>query len=447
MITPSLSALLLLLGTTSSLEPQTPSSTPKNIVEIAQASGSFETLVAALAAANLLDTLAGDGPFTVFAPTDDAFAKLDDGVVESLLKPENIDRLSQILSFHVVSGNQSSTAALGLGKIPSLEGTELELRLDQGRLKVNDSLVINNDIPASNGTIHVIDSVLIPAAEESVPADPAAATAGILELAISRGVPLYNAGQTLACAAIYEVAVRSIVDRPLGVSEHALAPLRASLRASTKMSNAPDMAWELRAGIDRALSVLVPSSNTENEALQAAFSAPVERLFDFADPENVSGWFSVNDNVMGGISEGRMVALATGTARFEGALSLKNNGGFATVRSEARNLALGQADGLRARLMGDGRTYRVSALTGPGRLNSFTWQAEFTTVAGEWQEVVIPFADLDPTIMGRSLPKLKALDPRTIQSLSFGIADKDESPFKLEIEWIDSYRTATRKAT
>lgn len=136
----------------------------KSIVEIAVSDGRFNTLVAALKAADLVETLEGKGPFTVFAPTDEAFNKLPSGTVENLLKPENKDTLKDILLYHVASGNLSSKDVSKLdGKEIALEnGKTAKISLKDGEVFINDSKVIITDIKANNGVIHVIDTVLMP---------------------------------------------------------------------------------------------------------------------------------------------------------------------------------------------------------------------------------------------------------------------------------------------
>lgn len=136
----------------------------KDIVDIAVSDGRFTTLVEALKAASLVDTLKGEGPFTVFAPTDDAFKKLPSGTIESLLKPENKDTLKDILLYHVYKGDLTSKDLLKLdGKELTLaNGKKANISVKGGDVFINDSKVIIKDIKASNGIIHVIDTVLIP---------------------------------------------------------------------------------------------------------------------------------------------------------------------------------------------------------------------------------------------------------------------------------------------
>lgn len=138
------------------------------IVDVASANGSFNTLVAAIQAADLVETLSGEGPFTVFAPTDEAFEALPEGVLDKLLLPENQGVLVQILTYHVVSG-EVPASAVETGVVPTVEGTELDVVADDSGVTVDGANVVTTDVVASNGIIHVIDAVLIP---EGV--DPAA---------------------------------------------------------------------------------------------------------------------------------------------------------------------------------------------------------------------------------------------------------------------------------
>ncbi|MCU0752037.1 MAG: fasciclin domain-containing protein [Akkermansiaceae bacterium] len=137
----------------------------KDIVDTAVAAGSFKTLAAALTAAGLVDTLKGKGPFTVFAPTDEAFAKLPEGTVESLLLPENKQKLIDILTYHVVAGDVRAEAAMKLEEAAALNKKTIKLEVKDGALYLNKSKVTTADVVCSNGVIHIIDTVLLPPAE------------------------------------------------------------------------------------------------------------------------------------------------------------------------------------------------------------------------------------------------------------------------------------------
>ncbi len=133
----------------------------KDIVDTAVAAGNFTTLATALTAAGLVETLKGEGPFTVFAPTDAAFAALPAGTVEDLLKPENKDKLVAILTYHVVAGKVMSTDLTEGMMAPTVQGSSATITLEGGA-KVDGAVISTADIEASNGVIHVIDSVILP---------------------------------------------------------------------------------------------------------------------------------------------------------------------------------------------------------------------------------------------------------------------------------------------
>jgi uncharacterized surface protein with fasciclin (FAS1) repeats len=134
----------------------------KDIVDTAVANGSFKTLATALKAAGLVDTLKGTGPFTVFAPTDAAFAKLPAGTVETLLKPENRDKLRRILTYHVVPGKVASTEVVKMKSAKAVSGDSVSISLKDGGVMIDGAKVVTADVAASNGVIHVIDTVLMP---------------------------------------------------------------------------------------------------------------------------------------------------------------------------------------------------------------------------------------------------------------------------------------------
>lgn len=134
-----------------------------DIVDTAVAAGKFDTLAAALEAADLVETLKGEGPFTVFAPTDEAFAALPEGTVESLLKPENRDQLVAILTYHVVPGKVTSSDVVQLDSASTVNGADLDIAVEGNSVKINDAKVIMADVGASNGVIHVVDKVILPA--------------------------------------------------------------------------------------------------------------------------------------------------------------------------------------------------------------------------------------------------------------------------------------------
>jgi uncharacterized surface protein with fasciclin (FAS1) repeats len=138
-----------------------------DIVDTAMAAGNFSTLAAALGAAGLIETLKGEGPFTVFAPTDDAFAKIPSETLSQLLQPENKGKLTSILTYHVVSGKIGALEVINRDSLKTVQGQEITVTKTDG-IRINDAKVITPDVKASNGVIHVIDTVLQPAAAATV---------------------------------------------------------------------------------------------------------------------------------------------------------------------------------------------------------------------------------------------------------------------------------------
>jgi uncharacterized surface protein with fasciclin (FAS1) repeats len=134
----------------------------KDIVDTAVAAGSFTTLAKALTAAGLIETLKSEGPFTVFAPTDEAFAKLPPGTLDDLLKPENKAKLQGILTYHVVAGKVTAADVVKLTKAKTVNGQELKIMVKDGTVMVDNAKVTKTDIMCTNGVIHVIDAVMLP---------------------------------------------------------------------------------------------------------------------------------------------------------------------------------------------------------------------------------------------------------------------------------------------
>lgn len=211
----------------------------KTIPATAAAAGSFSTLLAAAKAAGLADVLAGEGPFTVFAPTDDAFKKLPKGTVDALLMPENKQKLVDILKYHVVAGRVYSDAALKAKNAKTLQSASISIGVKDGVAMVNDAKLVATDLDASNGVIHVIDTVLMPPPSNADARD-------VITRAIAQGAPLFNAGHHAACADVYEHTLTSLMSTQPGM-RHQMAAALTSARAHTCPTQ---RAWTLRHAMD-----------------------------------------------------------------------------------------------------------------------------------------------------------------------------------------------------
>ena len=215
-----------------------------NIVETAAAAGQFETLIAAAKAAGLAGALSGDGPLTVFAPTDEAFGALPAGTIASLLKPENKDQLANILKFHVIAGRVGSDALADGAMLDTLAGSRVTISEAEDGFTINGARIVATDIDASNGVVHVIDRVILPPQQMS-----RADAAAMIDRAIEKGVPMFNHGNPTATAAIYTEAAETLLESAdLNFGEQ--MRLERGLRASSHSGNARESAWQLRYALD-----------------------------------------------------------------------------------------------------------------------------------------------------------------------------------------------------
>ncbi|QDU82248.1 Cell surface lipoprotein MPB83 precursor [Polystyrenella longa] len=230
-----------------------------NLVETAINAGSFKTLIAAAEAAGLAETLATGGPFTVFAPTDEAFDKLPEGTVESLLKPKNKAKLASILKYHVVSGRVYSAQAVKLGEAETLLGPAVNIKVNADGAMVNNAGLVATDIDASNGVIHVIDTVLMPPEAKTTsmkPADKMQADQ-MIEQAIATGSAQYNQGDHAACAQLYDnTAAQVLKMNPRALSARTYQSMQTALNHSRQMNCSTSQAWALRRALDHAYADL-----------------------------------------------------------------------------------------------------------------------------------------------------------------------------------------------
>lgn len=216
--------------------------------------GSFGTLVAAAKAAGLVPALTGKDALTVFAPTDEAFAKLPADTVATLLKPENKDKLAAILKYHVVAGRVYSSAALKAGTAKTLQGQSIKIAVKDGAAMVNGAKLVATDIDASNGVIHVIDSVILPPADKqssAKPVNPKVMIAG----AIDQGSTLFNAGHHQECAAIYMTAANQL----LSMENHGMCSatqhtLTSALKSAEHTTCPSTKSWTMRRALDSAFA-------------------------------------------------------------------------------------------------------------------------------------------------------------------------------------------------
>ena len=225
-----------------------------DLASAAEKAGSFKTLLAAVKAAGLMEVLTGDQAQTVFAPTDEAFAKLPKGTVEALLKPENRDKLKAVLALHVVPGKVSAGDALNAGQSKSLSGGSLEFGISDGLFQVNGSTIVKTDINCDNGLIHVIDAVLLPSSA-SKDAGSGKTAAQMIEEAIERGVPVFNGGDHAGCATIYRKCMMGIAQSDQ-VDDRIGKVIGELVKRADQIEDDSERAWILRGGLDHLYSIM-----------------------------------------------------------------------------------------------------------------------------------------------------------------------------------------------
>ncbi len=244
----------------------------------------------------------------------------------------------------------------------------------------------------------------------------------LIEESIRMGVPLYNGGQPEACAAVYRTALRSI---ELFVDDSVDAqPIQRALRTAAGQS-VEESAWTLRYALDEVYASVGRRGEASMDAFALDFSAG-----------NSGAWYVVNDNVMGGVSRGGWMASDDEIGVFAGRLSLRNNGGFSSVRTRVPGATLAGYDGIEMRVRGDGRRYAM--LAGIDNAQG-SWQYAFTAPE-EWETVRVPFEQMALSIRGWRPNTYPPIDGRRVETLGFIISDKDERPFRMEIDWMRGYR-------
>jgi transforming growth factor-beta-induced protein len=232
------------------LLPSTPPA-PENLLNVAKDAGKFSTLLAAIEAAGLTPLLEGEKQLTIFAPTDEAFANLPEGTVETLLKPENGDALRAILAYHAISGKVSAGDALNVGSTATLNGAEIRFAIKDGTLKANESTIRSTDIQCENGVIHVIDAVLLPPAGKGQAAKPTSMDPlERIEAAIDKGVPAYNGGDPEKCAKIYEDCLKALA-ADASLEETLRTRAGDTIKRTAEHEDASRRAWIYRSALDK----------------------------------------------------------------------------------------------------------------------------------------------------------------------------------------------------
>ena len=395
----------------------TTTSSQPNVVEIAANSPEFTTLVAGVKAADLASPLTTEGPFTIFAPSNSAFDRIDGSVLNSLLNEPGTPTLKQILLHHVVAGNVTADKLKDQDVLTTLAGTTLTVTIVNDRVLINDAAVTEANISGSNGVIHKIDRVIIPPPQVN-PIEK------LLSVTIERGVYLYNNGMEGACADVYATALDAVL--LLGTSNfdaQMKKDLSTSVQQAAMVTDHSSRAWAYRRIIDHILSSMqgMSASNTGENA-----------IFEFNNSNDEKDWRVVLDGVMGGHSTGE-VSIKNGSMFFTGETSLKNNGGFSSVRASMDPNDIDIFDAIQLRVRGDGRTW-IFGTRGSNSMGANSYWTSFKTVQNEWIKVTIPISEMERHSFGTRLSG--RINPDEIKGVEFYMYDKKAGPFKLEVDSI-----------
>lgn len=380
-----------------------------------------DTFMAAMEGAGLMQELrslaAAGEPMMLLRPTDAAFGGLSPELMTSLFDEDNRRPLRELLLGHVIVGSAPAIDYLQQGSAQVRSGEAISVGLEGGVLCFGGAPVLMGprtaDDPGAGFIVYEIGAVIgFDAARfQRSPAQRIAEDG--LEAADSVPQALKAAFLTLSLRSVLELEPSN------AVAEAALAMPEAQ-RTASRLSTALESIREGR--------TTLPMNDD---------STP---LITFSRSEDEPGWFTLNDDVMGGISKSRFTVSEEGVGVFTGALSLENNGGFASIRSNDRGYELDGYKGLRVRVRGDGREYGLSALSADGRGRVGSWRKRFTTKDGEWETIDVPFAEMVLNIRGRRYPDVGPPRQDRVRSFSFIIGDKNTEPFQLEIDSISAYR-------
>ena len=389
-----------------------------NVVEIAANSQEFTTLVAAVTAADLATTLTSEGPFTIFAPSNSAFGRIDGNVLNTLLNEPGTPALKQILLHHVVLGNVTADQLQDQDVLTTAAGTTLTVTIVNDRVLIDDAAVTQANIIGSNGVIHKIDRVILPPPQE----DPIET---LLYLTIERGVDLYNNGMEGACADVYATALDAVL--LLGTSNidtEMKSDLSARVLQAAMVTDHSSRAWAYRRIIDLIL--------TSSMKGISASSRGENTIFEFDNSNEGRDWQIVLDGVMGGLSTGN-ISVENGSLFFTGETSLKNNGGFSSIRASMDSNDMDAFDAIQLRVRGDGRTW-IFGTRGSNSMGANSYWSKFETKKNEWIKVTIPINEMERHSFGNRLSG--RINPDAIKGVEFYMYDKKAGPFKLEVDSI-----------
>ncbi len=439
MAIPLILPVVALLGAHLTIPPQA----PRGPFQALEERGTAETFLVMMQLTGLRGTLEASGePYTLLAPVDTAFSGVEPEVVARLLGEERRDALRDLLRDHVLTGRFEATDFIAVDSVTARSGATLPVGITGGRLTLRGVPIAPQGAGASvsveGGAVIELGGVILrqPSLLELTPARRLAARG--LRLASQRTAE--GEASLAAKCAVLEMSLAASIEC---ANESELA-LLGVLPTDDGSPASNERLRALQTPLLRVLGRPVPGANLSDPAAnaQTSMTAPQDDarlLLALNGSEDEPGWFTLNDDVMGGISTSSVGLTGSGLL-FQGTLSLENNGGFASIRSNAEEYDLSGTTGLRLRVRSDGREYGVSVLAGDERGRTGSWRKRFQVPAGEWTTVDVPFQDMVLNVRGRQFPEVGPPELAKVRSFSFIIADKDVSPFRLEVGSISAYR-------
>lgn len=390
-------------------------------VSVPQKGMSADTFMAAMEGAGLIDELrplaAAGAPITLLRPNDTAFSGLSPELMTSLFDADNRRPLRELLLRHVLVGTASAIDYLQAGSAPVRSGDAISVAIEGGVLCFGGAPVLTGpraaEDPGAGFSVYELGAV--------IGFDASRFQRSPVQRLAGDGLEAANSVPDEVQGAFMILCLRSVLE---------LEPKNAVAESAMSIPQAERTPERLRAALEAI-------SDGRSSLPMNDDSTP---LITFTRGEDEPGWFTLNDDVMGGISKSRFTLSEEGIGIFTGALSLENNGGFASIRSSERDYELDGYKGLRIRVRGDGREYGLNASAADERGRVGSWRKRFMTTDGEWETIDVPFAEMVLSIRGRRYPDVGPPNQDRVRSFSIIIGDKNTEPFRLEIDSINAYR-------
>ena len=438
MAIPFLLPVAALLGANLSL----PSQESLSPFQALEERGTAETFLVMMQLTGLRATLeASDAPYTLLPPVDTAFIGVPPEVTARLLGDSQRGALRDLLNDHVLLGSYQSEDFVALDSVSARSGLDLPVGIQGGRLTLRGvpiaAQAATTSFTVQGGAVLEMEGLILE--EPSLLELTRARRLAVRGLRLASELPQEGEAAMAAQSAVLEMSLAAALECAGEAEQALLGPVPSSADSLSTAERVAQLRAPLLRLLGRPSDTLDPSASNLNMTSMNAPKDDSRMLVPFDGTDAEPDWYTLNDDVMGGISTSS-VEIADGRLLFQGALSLENNGGFASIRSRADDYDFSGMTGLRLRVRTDGREYGANVLAGDQRGRVGSWRKRFQVPAGEWTTVEVPFKDMVLSVRGREYPEVGPPDLAAVRSFSFIIGDKDTTPFQLEIDSISTYR-------